>query len=123
MTTRGRNQGELESLILNTLWQAKTTSQPGLSSQQIMELLPADSNLALTTVLTVLSRLSDKGLISRAQGIGRALVFEACETQAEHNAKLMLGILNTTTNPAIAFSHFANSLTPEQLDQLRQTLE
>ena len=52
MTKRARLQGELEQLILDSLWDA-----PGaLSSQQLLEIVSPDGELALTTVLTVLSR-------------------------------------------------------------------
>jgi predicted transcriptional regulator len=122
VSKRSRNQGELESLVLNILWAAKLTDSPKLTSNQILDELPSDSDLALTTVLTVLSRLSDKQLVSREAGTGRALVFEATQTQAQHNAGLMLGILSNTQNPRITFSHFASQLTPEQLEQLRDTL-
>ncbi len=55
MTPRGRQQGELESLILDVLWSAKK----GLTSQEILEKANRNSELALTTILTVLSRLED----------------------------------------------------------------
>lgn len=120
--TRSRHQGELENIVLNVLWQAKISDEPKLTSQQILQSIAVDDDLALTTVLTVLSRLADKGLVERSSGGGRTLLFEAAHTQAQHNASLMLGILNSTENPAIAFSHFADQLTPQQVEQLRKTL-
>jgi hypothetical protein len=35
----------------------------------------------------------------------------------------MLRILDTSENPALAFSHFASGLTAEQLAQLKQSLK
>ena len=67
MTKRARLQGELEQLILDSLWDASGA----LSSQQLLEIISPDGELALTTVLTVLSRLTEKGLVTREQGPGR----------------------------------------------------
>lgn len=67
-----RKQGELESQILGCLWDRPE----GLTSQQILALM-GDDDLAITTVLTVLSRLSDKGLVSREQASGRTFLFKS----------------------------------------------
>ena len=74
-------------------------------------------------MLTVLSRLGDKGLVNREPGEGRSLMFSAAQTREAHNADLMLRILDTSENPALAFSHFASGLTAEQLAQLKQSLK
>lgn len=121
MSARARN--ELESQILSVLWDAKATQTEPLSSQQILDALKPSGDLALTTVLTVLSRLGDKGLVTREPGEGRSLLFAATQSREAHNADLMLRILETSENPALAFSHFASGLTPEQLLQLRQSLK
>ena len=120
MTARARN--ELESQILAVLWDAKAAKTEPLSSQQVLEALKPGGELALTTVLTVLSRLGDKGLVVREPGEGRSLVFAAAQSREAHNADLMLRIIDTSENPALAFSHFASGLNPEQLAQLRQSL-
>ncbi len=54
-----RARGELESDVLATLWAADGP----LTARQVMERLPGD--LAYTTVLTILSRLYDKGMLVR----------------------------------------------------------
>ena len=77
MTKRGRQQGELESLILNVLWGSKVA----LTSNEILEKVNQNNNLALTTILTVLSRLEDKGLVNRKHGDGRSFLFTAAQTR------------------------------------------
>jgi predicted transcriptional regulator len=119
MTKRARQQGELETLILNVLWSAKSP----LTSQQVLDKANKDSELALTTILTVLSRLEDKELVVREPGEGRAFLFSAAQTREQHSADMMLQLLENQTNPALAFSHFTDGLTAAQLKALRKSLE
>ena len=76
-----RKQGELESAIMGCLWDRPE----GLSSNQILALL-GDDELAITTVLTVLSRLGNKGLLIKRQEAGRKLLFIATKTREAHTA-------------------------------------
>jgi predicted transcriptional regulator len=119
MTKRGRQQGELEQLILDSLWDAPNS----LSSQQLLELIGPDGQLAITTVLTVLSRLTEKGLVTREPGSGRSLLFRAVQTREQHTANLMLKMVSGAGNPALAFSHFASGLSETDLAALRKSLE
>lgn len=112
-----RKQGELESEVLGCLWDRPD----GLTSQQILAML-GDDSLAITTILTVLSRLVDKGLVEREQGSGRTLVFKATSSREEHTAKLLLQAMDQS-NPALVFSHFAGGLSAKQLEQLRKALD
>ena len=118
MTKRARLQGELESLILDALWSADAT----LTSQQILEIVSPQDELALTTILTVLSRLVDKELVTRKQGEGRQLLFSPAQSRERHTADLMLKIVAGADNPALAFSHFASGLSPADLKALRDSL-
>ena len=94
-----RKQGELESEILGCLWDRPE----GLTSQQILALL-GDDDLAITTVLTVLSRLSDKGLVQREQATGRTFLFKSTSTREQHTASMLLNALADTENPALVLS-------------------
>ena len=125
MSTRNRNQGELEQDVLNALWAAQSESgseEAALTSQQVLERLGSEGSLALTTVLTVLSRLSDKGLVIKESAGGRALLFRAATSRSQHDAQLLLKVFEGSQNPILAFSQFAQSLSPEQLAQLRQSI-
>jgi len=119
MTKRGRQQGELEQLILDSLWDAPSA----LSSQQLLEVISPDGDLALTTVLTVLSRLTEKGLVNREPGSGRSLLFSPAQTREQHAADAMLKMVSGAGNPALAFSHFASGLSESDLAALRKSLE
>ncbi|MEY4019612.1 MAG: hypothetical protein RLZZ590_912 [Actinomycetota bacterium] len=117
-TKRGRQQGELEQLILDILWDSKSA----LTSQQILDATSPTGELALTTVLTVLSRLAEKELVIREQGEGRSLLFSATRTREQHAATLMLNLVTNAGNPALAFSHFASGLSESQIRALRDSL-
>lgn len=119
MTKRGRQQGELEQLILDALWD----SASAISSQQLLERISPDGELALTTVLTVLSRLTDKGLVVREPGVGRSFLFSAVQSREQHTAEAMLRTFASAGNPALAFSHFASGLSAEDLATLRKSLD
>jgi predicted transcriptional regulator len=112
-----RKQGELEASVLSALWDRPE----GLSSQQILSLI-GDEELAITTVLTVLSRLVDKGMVKK-QSMGRSLLFMAASTREKHTAELLLGAMDSVANPALVFSHFAAKLSPDQISQLKKALE
>jgi len=112
-----RKQGELEGQVLSALWDRPE----GLNSQQILALI-GDDSLAITTVLTVLSRLVDKGLVKK-ESMGRNLLFIASSTRERHTAELLLGAMDDAANPALVFSHFASGLSKDQIAQLKQALE
>jgi predicted transcriptional regulator len=129
MTKRARLQGELESLILDALWSAEASASAdkddisgALTSQQVLEIVSPAGELALTTILTVLSRLVDKELVTRKQGEGRQLLFSAAQSRERHTADLMLKIVAGADNPALAFSHFASGLSAADLKALRDSL-
>jgi predicted transcriptional regulator len=120
MSKRGRQQGELENEVMGVLW----NNSGSMTSQEILDAVNQNNHeLALTTILTVLSRLVDKGLVIRSAGAGRSFNFSATETREKHSANLMLKLLADTGNPALTFAQFTKSLTPKQLAALRETLE
>ena len=122
MSKRERQHGQLEAAVLDALWAIDTDE--ALTSQQVQDAVNAatNSDLALTTVLTVLSRLVDKGMVVRRAGEGRALMFSATRSREQHTADVMLSLVAESDNPLLAFSHFARGLSPAALAQLCETL-
>ncbi|MEY4981287.1 MAG: hypothetical protein RL174_625 [Actinomycetota bacterium] len=119
MSKKNRQQGELESLVLDALW---SSSSP-LTSLQILESISPDGELAQTTILTVLSRLVDKGIVLRESGTGRSLLFSTAQTREEFAADSMLRVFSLSQNQALALSHFAKGLSEEQITALKQALK
>jgi predicted transcriptional regulator len=121
MSARGRQQGQLEQAVLEVLWQARAAGEGKLTSQQVLDRLGDSEQLALTTVLTVLSRLGDKDLVLREQGTGRSLLFSSATTKEEHDAAALLRLFESSSNPALAFSHFAKQLSAKDLELLQKS--
>jgi len=99
MSKSGRQQGELEALVLDTLWGALDSGASPLTSQQIMDALGAETDIAMTTL------------------------FAAAKSREVHSADLMLKLMTEAGNPALAMSHFAAGLSPAALEALRNTLK
>lgn len=113
---RSRSQGQLEGQVLGALWDFDAE----VTSQQILDALDAD--IAMTSLLTVLSRLVDKELVSKRSGEGRSLLFKAVTSREQHAADQLLKIVASTDNPALAFAHFAKGLDTKALEALRDSL-
>lgn len=70
--------GELESAVMDILWSHRSA----LSVREVHELLWQDRDLAYTTVMTVLDRLSKKGIADRKLE-GRAWLYSPAVTRVE----------------------------------------
>ena len=92
------------------------------SVADVHALLSRERELAYTTVMTVLDRLSKKGLVER-QLVSRAWQYRAASSQAEVIAREMLGLLKVA-RPDVqeaAVAELVRSLTPEQRRALADT--
>jgi predicted transcriptional regulator len=102
-----RAPGELEADVLATLWRSDTPMTPG----QVRDELGAD--LAYTTVMTILTRLYDKGSVTRAR-VGRAFVYRPAFEQAELAAAKMRSLLDTGHDRDAVLARFVGSLSPDE---------
>ena len=116
---------ELE--VMQAIWacspRAGENTQP-VSRGQIEEVLQ-DAEMAATTLLTLLSRLTDKGFV-QTEKIGRSNVYTPLISQADYLASQSRSFLNKLCGGSL--STFASALcdsglTKEELDELRQLLE
>jgi len=110
--------GELESAIMEVLWDAHSS----LTSGQVHDVLSVDRPLAYTTVLTTLVRLWRKGRLAR-EPEGRAFAYKACLSREEFAAKRMSEDLVNARDQPLALSYFVASLKPRDRIRLRQLLE
>jgi predicted transcriptional regulator len=98
-----RAPGELEADVLATLWRADAPLSPG----QVRTELGTD--LAYTTVMTILSRLHDKGSVTRTR-VGRAYVYTPAFAQAERAASQMRELLDSGDDRAEVLAQFVGRL-------------
>jgi predicted transcriptional regulator len=104
----GRRVGDLESEILEQLWSARTW----LSGREVWERLGGEDR-AYTTVVTVLGRLVEKGLVERVEE-GKAYLYRAGDPD-ELTAQAIRSLLSATAHPRAALAHFVEGLDDAEL--------
>lgn len=110
-------RGELERAVIEALWAADGP----VTAREVAEAL-AGRDLALTTVLTVLGRLEDKGMVIRSRA-GRAHTYRAAASRAEHTAGLMRQVLDEAGDRQDALARFIGTVSDEDVAALRRALE
>ena len=108
--------GELERAVMDILW----SSPPPLTARQVAGGL-ASRELALTTVLTVLSRLEAKGYVRRTRD-GRAHHYEPTSSREDHVAVLMHEALGAASDRSAALARFAGQVSREDAEALQSAL-
>ncbi|MEU0804881.1 BlaI/MecI/CopY family transcriptional regulator [Streptomyces sp. NPDC005970] len=110
--------GALEGAVMRVCWEV----QPPVTVRAVLGRLNEgrDQPLAYTTVMTVMSRLTEKGLLDRAPQ-GRGYVYTAAV--ADEAAIAVREVLRAHGDAAV--THFAAeaSLDPQLRDRLRRLLE
>lgn len=110
-----RADGELETDVLRALW---TLDRPASPSDVIDEM---DTDLAYTSIATILGRLCEKGLATRRRA-GRAYEYAAARSEADLTAQRLRAVLDGTTDRQSALAGFAEALDPADAAQLRALL-
>jgi predicted transcriptional regulator len=77
---------------------------------------------AVTTVLTVLSRLERKGVVTRERN-GRAHAYRAAASREDHVAELMREALGSAADTDAALARFVSAASPAEAAALRRALE
>ena len=108
---------------MDILW----SSERALTANELRDALldPAATGakpLATTTVLTVLSRLEQKGFVSRDREI-RPHGYSAVSSRAQHTAELMHEVLGTTSDRTATLARFIGNVSPQEAKTLRALLE
>ena len=111
-----RPMGALETDVLRALWASATPSTPAEVLRQL------GTDLAYTTVMTILTRLWRKGLVEREQQ-GRAYAYQALVSEADLTAKRMKETLAATKDREAALTRFVDSLSKRDERALRRVLD
>ncbi|MFH8336674.1 BlaI/MecI/CopY family transcriptional regulator [Streptomyces sp. AM6-12] len=110
-----RARGELESGVLAVLWAADGP----LTARQVLGALPGD--LAYTTVLTILSRLHDKGMLVRHRE-GRGHAYAPARDEASDIAARMRTLLDRGPDREAVLGRFVSGLSAEDEQVLQRLL-
>jgi len=113
-----RAMGQLEAEILSVLWDAARRLTPA----EVGARLPGEPELAYTTVMTVLTRLFDKGLLTRERQ-GRAWAYAPVLGRAEYTANRMNAILRDGGDQPVALARFVDHMTSAERVRLRKLLD
>lgn len=110
------NLGPREADIMRVLW---ATPDSYRTVREVVEDLRA--NVAYTTVMTLLGRLYDKGLLARRQG-GRGFAYRPRVSHSQYQARLMSSALRRDVDVPEVLLHFVGHLTPDEQETLRELL-
>ena len=114
--------GDLETDIMEILWKESPASV-----RQVHESLARKRQIAYTTVMTVMSRLAEKGLLQREQH-GRAYLYVPTQTRDEFCtdtiSTVVKGLIGGFGEPVLSeFVDTVGSRDAGQLDELLRLIE
>ncbi|PWC08167.1 BlaI/MecI/CopY family transcriptional regulator [Mycetocola zhujimingii] len=112
--------GELERSVMDVLW----STNGSLSANDLRDSLDSGTGareVAVTTVLTVLSRLENKGFVERDRST-RPHLYRSVTSRAEHTADLMHEVLGTANDREAALARFVGQVSPQEAETLRALL-
>jgi predicted transcriptional regulator len=112
--------GELESQVMDVLWDAEGSLTPA----EVNEQLATGRDLAYTTVMTILVRLFEKGEVSREHpGRGRVWAYRPVLDREEHAAERMSALLRAGGDRSVALARFVDSMSAKERAQLGRVLD
>ena len=103
---------------MDVVWDLATSDSGSCSARDLRDRMP---DLAYTTVITVLDRLVQKGMLERASR-DRPHRYRPTGSQASYIVALMHEALATTARPSDALVSFVEMATPDQVTALRSGL-
>jgi len=126
METQMATLGELERATMDLLWESPEAATANELRERLAQANPAAGTgdgrgLAVTTILTVLSRLEKKGLVERERNI-RPHRYRAITSKAEHTAELMHEVLGSVNDREAVLARFVGSVSATEAETLRRLL-
>lgn len=106
MEQKRRRHGDLEDEILAVLAAADAPLTPAAVRERLA------AGLAYNTVTTVLTRLHDKGRVTRHPA-GRAYAYQAVHDRAQVTAHQMRRLLDEDNDRSAVLTRFVGTLTPQ----------
>ncbi|MEU4674439.1 BlaI/MecI/CopY family transcriptional regulator [Amycolatopsis sp. NPDC023774] len=111
-----RGPGELEAEVLAVLW------RHGAASAADVRQRLGDDTLAYTTVVTILSRLYEKDVVTREKR-GRMFVYSPAEDAPGLAARRMRAVLDGEANREGVLARFVSNLSADDEQALLQLLQ
>ena len=108
----------LENAIMDVLWSSDGPMTPGM----VRDALPSERSVRYTTVMTILTRLWNKGRVRREK-VGRAYEYSPATTRSEHAAEKMEEILDAAGDRSVALARFTEHLSASERRRLKEYLD
>ncbi|HWD63324.1 MAG TPA: BlaI/MecI/CopY family transcriptional regulator [Humibacter sp.] len=114
--------GDLERAVMDVMWD----SPEPLTATGLRDALNASGSqgkdLAITTVMTVLSRLEAKNFVVRDRD-ARPHLYSAAMTREDHVAELMHEVLGSASDRDAVLARFVGQVTQRDAERLRRLLD
>jgi predicted transcriptional regulator len=113
--------GELERAVMDQLWSADADAW--LTVREVHQDLASSRDIAYTTVMTVMDRLSKKGLVQQERA-GRAYRYRPSASRGEMTAEVMREALDQSSHEdrRTAIVAFVGEASAEERAALREAL-
>ena len=104
--TEERFLGPLEAVVMERLWKRGTATV-----RDVVDDLGRTRALAYTTIMTIMTRLHEKGLLERSRD-GKTYVYRPAFSKEEHRARLSRELVRGLVDEFgdVALAHFAEEL-------------
>ena len=115
--------GDLEHAVMEHLWARQEAGRGPVTVREVHATVGVPRELAYTTVMTVLDRLTRKGLVTQARE-GRAYLYSATATRQALTVRTMretLGTLQSSDRRAV-MQQFLRDASPEEIEDLKAAL-
>jgi predicted transcriptional regulator len=109
--------GALEARVLDVLWDDGGWLTPGEVNEALADARP----LAYTTVMTILVRLHEKGVVERERR-GRTWTYHPFESREQTTATRMQALLDGSAERSVALARFIDGMTAKERAELRRIL-
>ena len=106
---------------MDALWTSAAPVSANELRDRVTDTRGGGAGPALTTVLTVLSRLETKGFVERNRA-ARPHLYHAAVSRANHVADLMHEVLESSSDRTEALAHFIGSVDESEAETLRRLL-
>ena len=107
---------------MDTLWESGVPVSANELRDKVAAARSDGKTPALTTVLTVLSRLEQKGFVQRDRD-ARPHLYSAAVSRATHVAELMHEVLESSSDRTEALAYFVGSVDESEAEVLRRLLD
>lgn len=122
---RSPRMGDLERVVMEHLWESMSEheAEGGATVRDVHAKFAGEREIAYTTVMTVLDRLSRKDLVTRVRD-GRAWRYRPTDTREALTAATMRNTLDEidVTNRRLALLHFLDGASTAELADLKDAL-